>query len=75
MLNLQISFSAIGAKLDVRRQLDVVESFGSDIIAHLVDSSRFALSSVGRNCFWKSSHGSAGDFWHQANLLRHSRIE
>lgn len=59
MLNVQISFSAIGAKLDARRQVDFVELFGTHVVAYLVDSRRFSLSSVGCDCFWKPAHGSA----------------
>lgn len=40
---------AIGAKLDVCREVDVVERLGTALLAHLVDPGRVALDVVDDN--------------------------
>lgn len=74
-LNVKISFTAIGAKLDVRWQMDAVEHLSPGLLAHLVDFYHLAFSFVEHHCLRQPFNGFARDLRHQTNLLWHSRLE
>jgi hypothetical protein len=55
--------------------VDIVEYFGTFLLAHLVDSRYLTFYLVDNYRFWELADGFTRNIWDQANLLRHSRTK